>query len=975
MADLPRGTVTFLFTDIEGSTAHWERNRTATALVVARYLTLLDAAIATHGGVHFKTVGDAVQAAFPTVSDAVAAALAGQQSLFAEDYGAVGELQVRMALHAGEAEPDQRGDYLAAPLNRLSRLLSTGHGGQILLTQTVQQLSRGALPPSTELRDLGEHRLRDLLEPERVFQLLHPDLPSEFPPLKTLESRPNNLPRQPTPFLGREQQVAEVVDLLRRDDVQLATLVGPGGMGKTRLALQAAAELLEDFADGVFFVDLAPVIDPDLVPGAIAAVLGAREEGGKGIHERLQDVLAPKTLLLVLDNFERLTKAAIVVSELLAACPGLKVLATSRVPLHVRAERHYPVPPLALPDPSASSDADAIARSEAVQLFVDRAQAVSPDFTLTSGNAPVVAEIVRRLDGLPLAIELAAARIRLLPPAALLERLESRLTLLTGGPQDAPARQRTLRSEISWSYDLLSVDEQVLFRRLAAFVGGFTLAAAEAVSSRDGEFEVFAALASLVDSSLVRQDEQDGQPRFVMLETIREYGLERLADSGEEPAVRSSLAAYFLALAQAAEPELTSLTQVAWLGRLETEHANLRAALGWALEDDAGTALRLAGALWLFWRYRAYFTEGRSWLERALAGSPVGMTRERAKALYGAAVLARQQSNNSQAAVPLDEALARYRELGDEHGVADSLASLGNLAFEQGDLVRAERLLDEALVLWRGLEDTNGIAAAFVGLGHLAMDRGDLDLAAMLFEESLASYRAFEAEWEIALMRHNLGEVAYERGDLDLAAARQTEALALWEGLEDTHGVAYVLDSQGRVARARGELDLATALLEKALVLWRELGDQRNAAASLLSLGHVAGQNDRGRAATLFQEALALSRETGDPRLVVSLLEGAAGTALGSQPERAAQLLGAAAALREALGVPVPRSEREDHDHAVAATRTALGETAFAAAWAAGRALPVEEAVNEALALVNLVNALARDSAQARLLHSAGETS
>ena len=474
MPELPHGTVTFLFTDIEGSTALWEQNRQAMASAVARHIALLDAAIQAHGGVHFKTVGDAVQAAFSTAPQAVAAAVDAQRTLLAEDWDSVGGLPVRMALHAGEATPDERGDYLAAPLNRLSRLLSSGYGSQILLSQTVQQLTRGTLPAAVELRDLGEHLLRDLLVSERIYQLLHPALPADFPPLKSLDARPHNLPLQPTPFIGRDRETGEIVALLRRDDVQLVTLIGPGGTGKTRLALQAAAELLEDFADGVYFVDLAPLIDAELVPGAIAAALDVREEGRTQVHERLREVLALQTLLLVLDNFERLTKAAIVVSQLLVACPGLKVLATSRVPLHVRAERHYPVPPLALPDPMASSDTGAIASSEAVQLFVERAQAASPAFALTSGTASVVAEIVRRLDGLPLAIELAAARIRLLPPAALLVRLESRLTVLTGGPRDAPVRQRTLRDAIAWSYDLLKSNDQVLFRRCAAFAGGCT---------------------------------------------------------------------------------------------------------------------------------------------------------------------------------------------------------------------------------------------------------------------------------------------------------------------------------------------------------------------------------------------------------------------------------------------------------------------------------------------------------------------
>jgi class 3 adenylate cyclase len=463
MSELPRGTVTFLFTDIEGSTALWERDRVATAAAVAEQIALLDAAIEAHGGVHFKTIGDAVQVAFPTAPAAVAATLAGQHALLATSWGEAGPLRVRMALHAGEAAPDDRGDYLAAPLNRLSRLLATGHGGQILLTQAVQQLARGQLPDNAELRDLGEHRLRDLLEPERVYQVLHPDLPANCPPLSSLDTRPHNLPRQPTPFLGREREIGELVRLLQRDDVQLLTLTGTGGTGKTRLALQAAAELIDHFDDGVYFVPLAPLSDPALIAPAIGNALGIREEGERSLAERLRDALATKHLLLVLDNMEHLVEGAPLVGELLTSSPHLKVLATSRLPLRLRAEREYPVPPLDLPRRMPPPLPEHLTQYTAVQLFIERAQAVNPDFVLDNENAPAVAEICHRLDGLPLAIELAAARVRMLSPQGMLPRVEKRLPLLTGGARDAPARHRTLRETIRWSHDLLSEQDQILF--------------------------------------------------------------------------------------------------------------------------------------------------------------------------------------------------------------------------------------------------------------------------------------------------------------------------------------------------------------------------------------------------------------------------------------------------------------------------------------------------------------------------------
>jgi predicted ATPase/class 3 adenylate cyclase len=511
----PTGTLTFLFTDIEGSTRLWEHDAPAMQAALARHDELLKLAIEERGGYVFKTVGDAFCAVFPTASDALEAALEIQRRLLSSEWEQSEPLRVRMALHTGAAE-ERDGDYFGPPVNRVARLLSAAHGGQVLLSLPTQELVRDQLLVGTTLRDLGEHRLKDLFRPERVFQLSAPELPSEFPPLRTLEAYRNNLPLQPTPLIGRENEVSEVCDLLGGEATRLLTLTGPGGIGKTRVALQAAADLLEDFTDGAFFVPLATLTEAELFFSAVAETLGVKETAEQPLDETLKDYLSERWLLLLLDNFEQVLEAAPSVTELLAGAPGLKVLATSRAPLGLYGEHEFPVPPLSMPDLKRPPLLERLTHYEAVRLFLERAQAVKPDFKVTNESAPAVAEICVRLDGLPLAIELAAARIKMLPPKAMLQRLGSRLKLLTSGAHDLPERQRTLRATIEWSHALLDEGEQLLFGRLAVFSGGRTLEAIEAICDAEGDLPVdaFDGVSSLLDKSLIRQEEgPGGEPR------------------------------------------------------------------------------------------------------------------------------------------------------------------------------------------------------------------------------------------------------------------------------------------------------------------------------------------------------------------------------------------------------------------------------------------------------------------------------
>src|SRR5829696_5244255 len=487
MDAVPTGTVTFLFTDIEGSTKLWERHTATMRISLARHDEILQEAIEGHGGFVFKTVGDAFCAAFATALDALESALAAQRALLSEPWGEeIDALRARMALHTGTAD-ERNGDYFGPAVNRVARLLSAGHGGQVLLSLATQELVRDQLPTGTWLRDLGERRLKDLSRPERIFQLAAPDLPPEFPPLRTLESSPNNLPLQHTPLIGREREVEEVCARLRSPGVRILTLTGPGGAGKTRVGLQAAAELLMEFEDGNFFVALAAIADPALVASTIARTLGLTESSTQPPEELLKGYLHDRQTLLVLDNFEQVLESVPLLDELLSAAPSLKILATSRTPLRLYGEHEFPVPPLSLPDPGSLPPVEHLTQYGALRLFVERARAVKPDFSLTEENAPAVVEICARLDGLPLAIELAAARIQLLPRQAMLSRLGNRLKLLTGGARNLPQRQRTLRSAIEWSYELLDEGEKMLFARLAVFSGGAALEAIEAVCDAEGD--------------------------------------------------------------------------------------------------------------------------------------------------------------------------------------------------------------------------------------------------------------------------------------------------------------------------------------------------------------------------------------------------------------------------------------------------------------------------------------------------------
>jgi predicted ATPase/class 3 adenylate cyclase len=914
MTGLPTGTVTFLFTDVEGSTKLWERNPEAMSKALSRHDELLRNAVEAHSGFVFKTVGDAFYVAFSTALEAVEAAVEAQRSLLSEKWEVTGPLRVRIALRTGRAE-ERGGDYFGPPLNRVARLLSAGHGGQVLLSLSTQEMVRDKLPLGTELRDLGERRLKDLSGPEHVFQLTAPDLPTSFPPLKTLDARLNNLPTQPTPLVGREREVAEMSDLLRRADVRLLTLTGTGGTGKTRLALQAAAELIDEFEDGVFFVALAPISDHELVASTVAGALRMSGSGERALKENLKDELRNKELLLVLDNFEQVVDAAPLVGELLSVCPRLKVLVTSRTLLRVYGEYEYPVRPLELADPRHLPPIETLSQYEAIGLFVERARAARAEFSLTKENAQAVAEICARLDGLPLALELAAARIKLLSPQAMCARLSNPLRFLTGGARDLPERQRTLRGAIEWSHALLNEDERELFARLGVFSGGCALEAVETICDPEGDLLVDAleGLSSLLDKSLLRQEEAiAGEPRFVMLETIHEYARERLEVSGEADEIRRLHAEYFLALAEQGASGLHGPEEAGWLERLEIEHANMRAAFSWMLQsEEAEPGLRLASALWRFWDMRGYYGEGRRWLEEVLAKDRQA-SEARAKALEAVGWLADVQGDIERAVAAAEEGLSLSARATIQSSVrASFLRILGSAAYVCGDHERAAQLYDESLALSREARDERGVASSLLQLGNVWSDRGDHEEAKRFYEGALALSRKLDDKALLASALISVGAEFLLQGDHERGAMLNREAAGLLRERGNRGHLQYALDNLGWAALMRGDQQQAEALHEESLALSWQLGDKLVAAEAL--------------------EGLACS------------------ASVRGEAERVARLFGAAEALREAVGYQQEPREHALREPYLAAARSRLTKPRWDAVRADGRRLGFEEAIAYAM--------------------------
>jgi predicted ATPase/class 3 adenylate cyclase len=920
----PTGTVTFLYTDIEGSTKLAQEYPETWESLRARHHAILRDAIESNNGYVFQVVGDGFCAAFHTANDGLHAAIEAQQNLQRENWGEV-PIRVRMGIHTGEAEArgeEYRG-YLTISL--VQRIMSAGYGGQILSSHVTENLLRGHLPKDVSLLNLGQHKFKDILQPVHVFQVIAPDLQKEFPALRALDVFPNNLPVQLTSFVGREHELLEIKELLTTS--HLLALTGPGGTGKTRLALQLATEVLgaKHFPDGVWLVELAPLTDPTLVTQTIAATLGVREQPGRSLLDALIDYVRAKNLLLIIDNCEHLiVTCAQIADNLLRAAPHLKILATSREALGIAGETSYRVPSLPLPDPNQLHDLDALSQNDCVRLFMDRALAAYPRFRLKEKNAPAIADICRRLDGIPLAIELASARTRIFPPDEIAARLDDRFRLLTGGSRAALERHQTLFALIEWSHNLLPEAERVLLRRLSVFAGGWTFEAAQAVCGDGLGEEVLDLLSHLVDKSLVAIEEETEEVRYRLPETIRQHARDKLVESGETEQVRDRHLDFFIRFAETAEPKLRSAEQLEWLERLETEHDNLRTALAWSLESGKSeNALQLVGAFYYFWVLRGKISEGHKWLNEALA------------------LAEREQSEKVAAGkyTPTHEETARR---------AKALYAAGMLHMVTLDLKGARMRVEESLHLWRGLGD-KWWTAVTLELAALLTTLVDFRTALTYLEEGVSLAREVEDPWPLAVCLVRMGDALKPRGEAAAARPFLEEGVALARTVGDKAVLSEGLRELGSLYYAEGDLAAAERLTEEAQTEAHAIGSMVGVFLALYQLVIISClQNNPSKAKGYCLELWALARDTGT-QLGAALALMAFGLAdcFGAEPQRGVRLITALEILFSQYGIKPSESEPGTivMRQALEKARAQLGPAAFEAAQQEGRALTLEQAV------------------------------
>lgn len=818
-----------------------------------------------NNGFVFEIVGDAFCCAFENAEDAVKAAVDAQLNLANEKWEDV-RIKTRIGIHSGNAEWNGTRYMGYITLARAARVMSSGHGEQIIISDTAYELTKNKFyavkEKNTSFRDLGERRMKDVVQPIRLFQIMYPGLREEFPPLKTLEARPNNLPVQLTNFIGREEEMKQVKDLLKQ--THLLTLTGSGGAGKTRLAMQVAADVIDDFANGVWFIELASLFEPDLLPQTIMKVFGLKEEPNRGLENTLFDYLKDKEILIILDNCEHLIdKCAFLAEKLLSISPKLKIIVTSRELLHCSGEQTHRIASLDTPDPEDKLSPEKLSQYEAVRLFIERALAVNINFRVNKDNAPALAQICHQLDGIPLAIELAAARIKVLPLEKINERLDDRFKLLTGGKRTALPRQQTLRALIDWSFDLLSEEEKIIWRRLSVFTGGWTLEAAEEVCSDEkiDKAEILEFLNQLTEKSIIIYNEE--KERFVMLETIRQYGKDKIREANEYEKISDKHLRFYLELAETRSRKLRGSETESMLKVLDIEIGNLETGLKRSIEGNHNEeGLRFAAAMGMYWQIRGYISDGIHWLESILLKNPETNNSIYCKVICQMGNFARLKGDVDKARKLLDDSLQIRRKLGDKVGINDSLIRLGILEYDQGRYEQANELYEEGLGIYRELGNKFGIAVILNNLGNVYSNQGEYSKASALYEESLATRRETGDKIGIAICLNNLGIIAYEQGEYKKSTDLLQESLQLRHQIGNKEGIAITLMNLGNVAYYQGEYASASEFYNESLNISREIGDKSCIVDSLYDLGKVSlEQEDLEQASKLFMESLAISRE------------------------------------------------------------------------------------------------------------------
>ena len=947
---------TFLFTDIEDSTKLWESAPEKMKVALQRHHAILQEAISSNGGEVFQIVGDAFCAVFPTAPSATLGAVTAQRGLYQESWDLPFPIRVRMGIHTGEAEPNASpvGGYVSNPtMNRVARILKAGHGGQILLSLVSKELVEDLLSPNTKLRDMGVHYLKNLVRSEHLFQLNIEGLPSDFPQLHTLDLPHHNLPVQLTSFVGREEEIIKVIRLLEK--TRLVTLIGPGGIGKTRLSIQAASELLDQYPDGVWLADFAPILDPMLVPRVIATTIGLRDERQFPVLDMLCDYLREKHMLILLDNCEHLVEACAQLADtILHACPQIRILVTSREALGIAGETSYLVPSLELPDVQNLPTTESVSQYEAIRLFTERALAATQKFRLTEENVPTIAQICHRLDGIPLAIELAAVRVKTMSVEQLSRRLDDRFNLLTGGSRTALPRQQTLRSLIEWSYELLTEHERILLQRLSVFLGGWTLEAAEAVCAGGAivSIEVMDLLSKLVDKSLVLLDHAG---RYKFLETIRQYAKEKLLESNQEEQVSKRHLDYFLKLARDGEPHLRyGREQLAWLNRLETEHDNFRVALKWSIDRGIEAGLELTASLLWFWQLRGYFAEGFDNFEKALAVSDQAGEKIQAKLHLGAGLFAPLLEKLERAEELLGESISMYSTLEDGSGLALSLLAFGEVVGTgtRSDYVRAKELFQKSLSIFRSERDNWGISRALVQLGELEIIFSDYERAKDLYNEVYALAKESNDKDGLCDALLGLGQTETLQNNYVQAMAIYEEALTIAREGDFRFMIIQLLNRMGTVALASGDSKRAQRLNEECLQIAKLAGNKGEINVCLFRMSKLARlQGDFDQASNLISQGLTIAQEFGSqlPGARELLLESVALHINMGKFDKGVRLFSAVRDRITLVGLQTLIIRLDEYEQLLEYAHVNLGDEAYTVAYVEGRAMALEQAIAYAL--------------------------